>query len=50
MTDHDDYGNPDYNEPYTTLQRVADAVFNFLVALGVIAFSGISGYLWAMYL
>ena len=40
----------DYNEPYGFLSRLIDAIFNFLVALGVIAFAGIVGYLWAMYI
>ena len=37
----------DYNEPYSTIQRIVDVVFNFLTALGVIAFAGAAGYLWA---
>jgi hypothetical protein len=40
----------DNNEPYTVLHRIVDAVFNFLTAVGVIAFAGIAGYLWSKYL
>ena len=37
------------NQPYTTLQRVVDIVFNFLTAVGVITFAGIVGYLYARF-
>ena len=39
----------DYNEPYSTIQRIADAIFSFLTAVGAIAFAGICGYLWARF-
>ena len=40
----------DYNEPYTTIQRVIDAIGNFLVAIGAVAFAGICGYFYARFL
>lgn len=49
MNDEYDTTN-DLNRPYSVVSRVVDAVFNFLTALGVIAFAGIAGYLWATYL
>jgi hypothetical protein len=39
----------DYNPPYTALQRIIDAIFNFLTTLGVIAAAGLAGYLWARF-
>lgn len=50
MTDYDITNDLSNNEPYTTLQRVVDIVFNFLTAVGVITFAGIVGYLYARYL
>jgi hypothetical protein len=40
----------DYNEPYTTVSRIVDAVFNFLTAIGAVAFAGICGYFYARFL
>ena len=40
----------DDNEPYSLMSRIVDIVFNFFTAVGVIAFAGICGYLWARYL
>ena len=40
----------DYNEPYSTMQRIIDAIVNFLVAIGAVAFAGIVGYFWARFL
>jgi hypothetical protein len=37
------------NEPYTTVQRVIDVIFNFLTAVGVIAAAGIAGYFYARF-
>ena len=39
----------DCNEPYTTIQRVIDAIVNFLVAIGAVAFAGICGYFWVRF-
>jgi hypothetical protein len=38
------------NEPYSTMSRIIDAVFNFLTAVGVIAFAGVVGYFYARFL
>jgi hypothetical protein len=40
----------DCNEPYSTIQRIADVIFNFLTAIGAVAFAGIVGYFWARFL
>lgn len=37
-------------QPYTFIARIVDIVFNFLTAVGVIAFAGIAGYFYARYL
>ena len=34
---------------YNSTQGI-DAIFNFLTAVGVIAFAGAMGYLWARYM
>lgn len=48
--DFDITNDINYNQPYGFIQRVIDAIFNFLTAVGVIAFAGIVGYLWARYI
>ena len=40
----------DYNEPYSTISKITDAIFNFLTAIGAVAFAGICGYFWARFL
>jgi hypothetical protein len=40
----------DYNEPYSTISRIVDAIFNLLTAIGAVAFAGICGYFYARYL
>ena len=44
---NDVYGT---NEPYSIMSRIVDAIFNFLVSVGVVAFAGLLGYLYARYL
>ena len=48
--DYDITNDLDRNEPYTTMQRITDVIFNFLTAIGVVAFAGIVGYFWARFL
>lgn len=38
------------NEPYVSIDKCIDTVFNFLAAIGAIAFAGIAGYFYARYL
>ena len=38
------------NAPYGTIERIIDAIVNFLVAIGAVAFAGICGYFWARFL
>lgn len=40
----------DYNEPYSTIERVVDTIVNFLVTIGAVAFAGICGYFYARFL
>ena len=50
MTDDFDITNDvNYNQPYTMINRVIDTIFNFLTAIGAVAFAGVLGYLWARY-
>ena len=51
MTDYDitDSLNINENPPYSTISRIVDIIFNFLTAVGVIAFAGVCGYLWARF-
>ena len=46
MIDMEDVDNP----PYNMISRIVDVIFNFLTAVGVIAFAGICGYLYAKFL
>ena len=38
------------NQPYTMINRVIDTIFNFLTAIGAVAFAGICGYFYARFL
>ena len=38
------------NEHYSSIDRIVDAIVNFLVAIGAVAFAGICGYFWARFL
>jgi hypothetical protein len=49
MNDFDITNDLNVNQPYSTVQRIVDIIFNFLTAVGVIAFAGFAGYMWTRY-
>ena len=47
--EYDITNDVNYNQPYTFMSRVVDAIFNFLAAIGFIAFAAGCGYLYSRF-